>query len=71
MNNIRYFREKKGYTQPELAKLVGLTPGMISKIENCKSDLKSKNWKKLAQVLDCTVDELMGRMERSDKYGRD
>ena len=63
MNNIRCFGENQGYTQPELAKLVGLTPGMISKIENCKSDLKTKNRKKLAQVLDCTVDKLMGRKE--------
>lgn len=63
MNNIRCFGENQGYTQPELAKFVGLTPGMISKIENCKSDLKTKNRKKLAQVLDCTVDKLMGRKE--------
>lgn len=57
-NKIKYYRNKAGLTQYELAKLVGLTRRGILQIEKEQQDIKVSNAIKLAKVLRTSVEEL-------------
>lgn len=61
MRTIKERREELGMTQTELAKKVGLTPSMISKLESGAVSPSALTLMSLAQVLDCTMDRLAGR----------
>lgn len=63
MNKLRFYRERKDYTQIDLAKMTGIPQAKISRAENGVVELFGREWKVLADVLDCTVDELLGRSE--------
>ena len=65
MNNIgeiiKKLRERKGLTQEELALKVGYTSATtINKIESGANKLKQEKIKIFADVLECTVSELLG-----------
>lgn len=65
MNNIgeiiKKLRERKGLTQEELAVKVGYTSATtINKIESGANKLKQEKIKIFADVLECTVSELLG-----------
>lgn len=57
---IKALRLEKGLTQPQLAKLVGVTSGMISIWENDINEPKASNLKALALALGVTTDYLVG-----------
>ena len=57
---IKSLRIEKGLTQPQLAKLVGVSNGMISIWENNINEPKASYLKSLAVALDTTVDVLLG-----------
>lgn len=61
MNKLRYYREKSDLTQAELAKLTGVDQGNISRAEIGSYDFKGQIWTVIANALNCTVDELLGR----------
>lgn len=57
--NLKLARIKKGLTQRQLGKLVGLSNVTISHIENSNSDNVTKSiMLKIAKALDATVQEL-------------
>ena len=56
---IKSLRIEKGLTQPQLAKLVGVSNGMISIWENNINEPKATYLKALANALDVTVDHLL------------
>ena len=58
-DRIKKIRTSKGYTQTELANIVGLTYIQIGRYENDKSNPSSDVLQKLAQALDTTTDYLM------------
>ena len=55
---LGYFREKKGLTQGEFGKLVGLTKGMVSAWEKETRAIKPKYHEKIAVALGATMEEL-------------
>lgn len=57
---IKELRLEKGLTQPQLAKLVGVSNGMISIWENNINEPKASYVKKLAAALEVTCDYLLG-----------
>ena len=57
---IKALRTEKGLTQPQLAKLVGVSNGMISIWENNINEPKASYIKLLAQTLDVSTDYLLG-----------
>ena len=59
MNSLRYYRELAGLTADELAAEIGVDRTQITKAEVGGYDLKGQNWKRAAEVLKCTVDELL------------
>lgn len=59
--NIKLKRLENGWTQSELAKKMGYSDkSMIAKIENGKVDLPQSKIKSFADVLGCSVSDLMG-----------
>ncbi|MBQ3220980.1 MAG: helix-turn-helix transcriptional regulator [Clostridia bacterium] len=56
---IKELRVERGLTQPQLAKLVGVSNGMISVWENNVNEPKASYVKKLATVLGVTSDYLL------------
>ena len=60
MNNIRPFRIRKGLTMAELGKKVGCSEASISYYELEKRQAKYEVLLKIAEVLDTSVDALLG-----------
>lgn len=59
MNKLKFYREKKGLSQEELAKKSGVSRVSISKIENDKAkDIKIGTLKSLAAALDEPVQNI-------------
>ncbi len=56
---IKELRIEKGLTQPELAKLVGVSKGMISIWENNVNEPKASFIKRLAVALEVSADYLL------------
>lgn len=57
---IKSLRIEKGLTQPQLAKLVGVSNGMISIWENNINEPKASYLKALAVALDVSIAVLLG-----------
>ncbi|MBK3495290.1 helix-turn-helix transcriptional regulator [Viridibacillus sp. YIM B01967] len=58
---IILLREKKGWSQRELASRVGLNPSVMNRIESENRPIKDEELLKLSNVLECTSDHLLGR----------
>lgn len=58
--NIIYLRERKGWTQRELAKKVGLNTSVMNRIESGERPVKDEEIIKLATALETTPDYLLG-----------
>ena len=57
--NIRYYREKKGYSQEQLAQLLFVTRQTVSNYETGRSRPDVKTLVKLAGLLDIDVTDLI------------
>lgn len=55
--NLRYLREKRGYTQEKLAELVGLSASHISKVESGQRRVGMKTYLHILNVLNARQDE--------------
>lgn len=60
MNGIKFFREKAGMTQRELAKALGIWPSAISMWETGDRLPRSDKLPELAKILGCSIDDLYG-----------
>ena len=60
---IKFRRKQLNMTQKELASKVGLKFGTISKYEKDEIEIPSKNLKLLAEILDISVDYLIGNIK--------
>ena len=56
---IRSYRKGKGFTQVYLAKQVGIEPSNISHIERAASKVSLGTLVKIANTLECTVNDLV------------
>ena len=61
MINLRTKRKEKGYTCESLGKMVNLKRATISKYELGQIEPNIKTILKLAKILDCSTDYLLGR----------
>lgn len=59
MNSLVKLREKQGLTQTKLSALVGVKSNTISQYESGKREPSIIVLKKIAKVLNCTVDDLL------------
>ncbi len=59
MNNIRYFREKTGLTQGQLAEKLGIALDSVSRYENGKREPRASDLCRMADVFNCSIDDLL------------
>lgn len=59
--NIKRMREEKGYSQKKLAERMGVNPSLIAAFEVGTKVPSLNVMLALAEVFDCTLDELAGR----------
>lgn len=59
MNRIKEARKSKGLTVYDVAETVGVTPGVISRVERGLSGMRPANAKKLAKALDLTIEQVL------------
>ena len=59
MKNIKLSRIKKDMTQKQLGELVGVSAATINRIELGKQSIKLETLKKIAEILEVTVNELI------------
>lgn len=57
-NNLKTYRERKGFTQADLGKVLGVTQGVVSFWEIGRNLPEASKLPDLARALGCTVDEL-------------
>jgi len=57
-------RREKGITQVEMAELLGISQPIVSDYERGELRLHGELIVKLAEILDCSADELLGLRER-------
>ena len=60
-DNIKKARLQKGYNQEYVAQMLGVSRQAVSKWESGKSQPDTKNLLALAQLLDASVDQLIGQ----------
>jgi transcriptional regulator with XRE-family HTH domain len=54
-------RVERGYTQEELAKMLGITRASLSHYENDRREADYETLKKMAECFDVSIDYLLGR----------
>lgn len=65
--NISKAREKKGYTQDEFASLLGTNRVTISKWETCNNVPSTEMLFQISNILDVSIDELLGLKNESQE----
>ncbi len=63
---VRWFRQIKGLSQVELAQRIGVRPGPLNAIEHGRHVPSGRVLLRLAEALDITVDEVLGRQRESE-----
>ena len=63
MNRIREVRKSRGLTMKELGKMVGCSESTISVYETGKHEPDNQMLLKLSEVLDASIDYLLGKTE--------
>ena len=56
---LKLYREKHNMTQKEIARILGVEPGTISKYELGITEPNIEPIKKLAEIFNVTIDELI------------
>jgi transcriptional regulator with XRE-family HTH domain len=65
-SNLKRLRSEKGLTQGELAEKSQLGLNMVSKLERDATDPRLSSLYKLINVLDCTADDLLNDVLKSN-----
>lgn len=58
-NRARAARKRKGYTQEQLAEIIGITPGHVGNIEHAHTKIGLDTLIRLCRALDVTPDKLL------------
>lgn len=59
-NTLRERRKDAGYTQDEVARVLGVNQTMVLQIERGTKQLSLLNAAKLADLFGCTIEDLLG-----------
>lgn len=68
MKKIKIFRKQKGWSQRELANMIGAGQSRIAMWESDKSKPRVDMLPKLAELFDCTIDDLYDKEAENDKH---
>jgi transcriptional regulator with XRE-family HTH domain len=61
-DKLRQLRKEKGYTQKELSHIIGLSDNAVTNYEQGYRQPEQSILIKLASVLECSLDELVGNV---------
>lgn len=61
MINLKQIREQRGLSQTEIATALGVSRSAVAMWETSPACPRGKTVVQLAEVLDCSIDELFGR----------
>ena len=64
MNNIKELRISKGLKQSDLANLLHVAQTTISNWENDRTEPDFESLKRMADIFNCSIDELLGQKEK-------
>lgn len=74
INQIKAYRTKLGQTQAELASACNVKQNTVSAWETGRSEPDFESLKKMADIFNCSIDELLGQKEkpvvRDDRLNR-
>ena len=70
MSRLKDLRKKRGYTQVKMQMLTGIDQSDYSKLENGKRYFTFEQCRKLAMVLDTSMDYLAGLTDEEKPYPR-
>ncbi|MBR6727377.1 MAG: helix-turn-helix transcriptional regulator [Clostridia bacterium] len=70
MSRLKELRKAKGYTQVKMQMLTGIDQSDYSKLESGKRHFTIEQCKRLALVLDTSMDYLVGLTDEKDPYPR-
>jgi transcriptional regulator with XRE-family HTH domain len=70
MNRIKEIRKRKNITAQDLASMLNVTKGYLSRLENNHKPLSSNMAKRIALCLDCEEEELYVSKQHIDKFHR-
>jgi transcriptional regulator with XRE-family HTH domain len=59
--NVKSFRQKKGWSQREVAEQLNISVPAFSKIENGITDINTKRLNQLAKLLEVSIPDLMAK----------
>jgi transcriptional regulator with XRE-family HTH domain len=59
-DRMRDLRKKRGFTQSQLAKMIGGNQGQVKDYEQGKRGLNTETLTKIARALNCSADYLLG-----------
>lgn len=68
-STLRERRKDAGYTQDEVAKVLGVNQTMVLQIERGTKQLSLLNAAKLAELFGCSIDDLLGGGPHERKTG--
>jgi len=57
--NLKAVREKAGFTQPQLAELLGVSKSFITQLEKGTKSISLRNAELIAKICNCKIDDLV------------
>lgn len=63
-DSIKHCRTSRGFTQKEIAEKLGIPRTFISQIEQGNRQIPTERLIQLADIFDCSLDELVGRKRK-------
>ena len=67
-NNLESIRKRKGLKGKEIAEMIHISPTYYSDLENGRARLNDETLVKLSEVLETSIDEILGRQIKSTSY---
>lgn len=66
VNNLKNLRKARNISVTELAQKLGMSQGNLTKIENGQVDMKAETAAALAEILQCTLEQLLADRDSTD-----
>ena len=68
MDTIRFYRRLRDVEQKDLATLLGVTTGMISRYEQGKAEIRARDLFKIAQFLDVPIQKFFAPLPQVEIF---
>ncbi len=66
--DLKYYRREKGFTQANMAELLGITPGHYAHLEKGRRKVKLELAHKISSIMNLTIEEVFFAQKQSASY---